>query len=436
MVFRSTSARPVAWLGMALALSCQSPTNGDGSTVPGKCSAEAPSLGIQKTDILFIVDNSESMTDKQAEVARELPAFVQVLQQQNAGVQQDFQIGLVTTSVYQNVLYNDAGYYIFYAEQAGRLQPVPDGLPDGGVVLGTGTERILSGSDPDLLDKFSRLVRVGITGSGQETPFEAMRLATTVWNDVSLDAGGNQGFLRDGAQLLAITVMDEDDCSEFADVMDAGWRPQVFIGIDKNRAPNFTDYCTLQSAKLAPPAAYYNVFQGLVDSTGALRNVVWADIGPVSLADKTAEAYEDLDAGTLRNVDCPISFGAGYRHLAMAELFDPGSPPVDLNDLDSICDENYHADLVGIAERAVANQSVQVYGVPDPSLLVVDITRDGGAVQACTTSGTTFLGGGDAGIGLIVYDQTPSGQEYVEFRGSCERRFDDTGVDVELFCVN
>jgi len=408
----------VLLLGAGGFAACQSPSSGSTSTVPGKCADLAPTTGAQKTDILFVIDNSESMFDKQAAVARELPAFVQVLQQ-GAGLQQDFQIGAITTSVYAQVLYDGGIFYRTYPTQSGKLQPVPDGLADGGVVLGTGTERILSGADPLLVDKFGRLVRVGIYGSGHETPFEATRLATSWWDSVPLTAGGNQGFLRDGAQLLIVTVMDEDDCSEWSDPSDAGWRPQVYVGVDKNRAPGFIDYCTQQSANLTSVDRYYAAFQGLKDSTGALRTIIWADIGPVSLADKAAVAYEDRDAGTLRNVDCPNSEGAGYRHRALALDFDSS-----LSDLDSICDPSYHDALVAIAGKAVARQSIQVANVPDPGLLRVTITRGTGVQSACTVAN-----------GGITFEVTPSGTEFVHFHGPCERQITDTGLSLSLLCA-
>jgi hypothetical protein len=433
-LFESLPIRAGCALAVWVGVGCQSPVDGNNSTVPGKCSSTAPLIGAQKTDILFVVDNSESMSDKQAEVARELPAFVDELQK-GAGVSQDFQMGLITTSIYQNALYNGALYYQPYPTQSGKLQPVPNGLPDGGVVLGTGTETILNGGDPNLVDKFGRLVRVGISGSGQETPFEAIRQATTTWANVPADAGGNQGFLRDGAQLLIITVMDEDDCSEFADVLDAGWRPNVFVGVDKNRAPNFTDYCTQQQTKLTSVQTYHDLYSGLKDSTGALRTIIWADIAPVAIEQdagscagppfpnpncRVAQAYPDLDAGTLRNVDCPNSFGAGYRHRAMATLFD-----ITLqNDIDSICNTSFHDTLVNIAGQAVARQTIQVYNVPDPALLVVQITRADGTIVSCTTSG-----------GGITYEQTPQGQELVHFAAACRRHIDDIAVTVQLLCA-
>jgi hypothetical protein len=449
LVFRTGAL--LVWAGWSGCL-CTSPIGGSGGTVPGKCSDNAPRVDIQKTDILFVVDNSGSMAAKQNQVATDLPAFVQTLQQ-GAGVQQDFQIGLVTTSVYQNAVYppppaaNGMLYYQWYGAQAGKLQPVPASTDggnattfDGGALTCGSGDVILNGGDPCLVNKFARLIRgVGINGSGQETPFEAARLATTVWNSVSADAGGNQGFLRDGAQLLIVTVMDEDDCSEFSDPFDGGWRPQVYIGTDKNEAPNFPDYCHQQQASLPPVQAYANVFKNLADSVGDPRLVIWADIGPVSLADKSAAVVEFHDggascsptaSGTNENVDCPTSCGAGYRHHDLATLFDS-----TLNDLDSICLADYGQSLVNIAATAVAGQTINVSGIPDPSLLIVSITRANGSVQNCTVDGTNLPNSNPAADN-ITFSTTASGQQIVQFHGACERRLDDLALGVTLLCVD
>ena len=431
----------LVWAAVAPGCLCQDPAGGNG-TVPGKCADNAARLDVQKTDILFVVDDSSSMTDKQNAVATELPAFVQAMQQ-GAGVQQDFQMGVITTSVYVNFLLNGTLHYFPYPLKEGKLQPVPPSTDGGGVILlpdgGTldctlSGEQILDGGDPCLVEKFGRLVRVGVNGSGQETPFEAIRLASTVWNDVPLSQGGNQGFFRDGAQLLAITVMDEDDCSEFDDVTDAGWRPQVIIQPDKNQAipdGGDTDYCTAQSSKLGTLQAYADIFKGLTDSQGAPRLMIWADIAPVGLdANRSVGLFQDFDAGTNRNVDCPISFGIGVRHRGMAQLFD-----TTLGDIDSICDANYHQALLNIAARAVAGQTVKVSGVPEPQLLIITITRANGTQQRCTVNGTDLPGANNA-VDNITFGTDNTGQQIVQFHGACERRLDDTALSVSLICVD
>ena len=56
-----------------------------------------------QTDILFVVDDSNSMSEEQEGVARELPTFVEMLQT-GAGVQQNLRVGLVNTSVLLRLL--------------------------------------------------------------------------------------------------------------------------------------------------------------------------------------------------------------------------------------------------------------------------------------------------------------------------------------------
>src|SRR5690242_3805101 len=94
------------WFGPAFVLSagvlaCVSPVEQPGSTVPGTCQQQAPLAAPEKTDILFVIDNSGSMAEEQQGIARELPAFIDELKK-GAGTGHDFQVGVVTTTVYQN----------------------------------------------------------------------------------------------------------------------------------------------------------------------------------------------------------------------------------------------------------------------------------------------------------------------------------------------
>src|SRR6185436_1175743 len=67
------------------------------STVPATCRNNAALVVPQATDILFVIDNSPSMAANQVSVANELPTFVAALAQ-GAGVTNDFQVGVITTS--------------------------------------------------------------------------------------------------------------------------------------------------------------------------------------------------------------------------------------------------------------------------------------------------------------------------------------------------
>ncbi len=155
---------------------CASPVENGTGNLPSTCQTQAPLIEPQKLDILFVIDNSNSMIEEQTGVARELSAFVDAIRKAG-GVRQDFHVGVVTTTVYQHTLVNGVDWWREYPDQAGLLRAVPDQLADGGFNYDTTNERVLLGDDPEIAPKFSKLVQQGIQGSGQETPFEAVRLA-------------------------------------------------------------------------------------------------------------------------------------------------------------------------------------------------------------------------------------------------------------------
>lgn len=398
----------LAGAGAGLWGGCSSPVDEPGSTVPGTCESEAPIIPVQKTDILFVIDNSGSMLEEQEGIARELPTFIAELKA-GAGLAQDFRVGVTTTSVYLRADINGDGvpeptqhFDQPPYDEAGRLQPVhaADGTETG--------ERFLESGDPQLVEKFRDLVQQGTGGSGQEAPFEAVRRA--------LAEGKNPGFLRDGARLLVVLVTDEDDCSS------TEREPPVFVTPLDPANPR--DECAEQSAKLTPVADYHAGLMALRDGQGAKREVLWATIGPVGLTDKAAQLI--VADGRVKNVDCPNSYGPGIRQKEMASLFDP-----TLVNLDSICRTDaagapsYREVLQRIASIAVTSQSIEVMSLPDPALVQVQLTRADGQVQLCTTQG-----------GQLTYEPAAEGRPArLLFQGDCLRRDTDKGVSVRLFCA-
>lgn len=391
-------------------LGCKtSPLDNVDSTIPRTCQAEAPLIEPQRLDILFVIDNSNSMREEQEAVARELTAFVDEIKKAG-GVRQDFNVGVITTSVYQHSSQNGVVFLREYPTQSGRLQPVPNAAPDGGVLLGTGTERILSGEDPQLVDKFARLVQQGVAGSGQETPFEAMRLALlSELTTRDLADGGNLGFLRDGARLLVVVITDEDDCSEI------GRPPKVTVSDNPAIA-----YCTEQANSLTTVGEYHRLFtEALKNSDGLPKEVIWTAIAPVARSNKAAMAV--IDNGQVRNIDCPTSNQAGFRLRQMAEMFDP-----TLVNLDSICDSSFRETLITIAELASVSQTIEVRNAPDTRMLQLSITRKDGAVVQCTQ-----LNGGIENVTQVEATK----RTRIRFGGACRRRADDVGIGIRLLCA-
>ena len=387
-----------------------SPVDDPNSTLPQTCQAQAPLVQPQRLDILFVIDNSNSMAEEQEGVARELTAFVQELRKAG-GVRQDFNVGVITTSVYIQGKIGDYSWYKLCPSESGHLRPVPDRLADGGLVLEANNERLLSGEDPQLIDKLALLVRQGVDGSGQETPFEAVRLALLDnLASIPIDQGGNLGFLRDGARLLIVVLSDEDDCSESV-------RPPLVTVTDDP----LTSACTVDAQKLRPVDEYYQMFtKRLTNADGSPRDIVWAAIAPVSRT-RPPVAKEVIENGQVRNVDCPTSGQAGSRHLAMAQRFDP-----TLANLDSICRDSFRQTLIDIASLAAVSQVLEVSNVPDGRLMRIGITRADGSVDNCTL----------ANEGLLDFTAGTGGSPAkVLFGNQCRRRSDDQAVVVQLLCA-
>jgi hypothetical protein len=417
---------------------CKSPVDQTGSTLSKACDETPPLLEAQKLDILFVVDNSNSMIEEQQGVADQSTAFVDSLRV-SGGVAQDLRVGVITTSVYQHVISpnfpppydfefcNPNGGLQFYCTQSGKLQPVPESQADGGFVTGMGSERMIDSSDPEFVPKFARLIHQGVSGSGQETPFEAIRLAFSPPLSVTpVAAGGNAGFLRDGARLLIVVMSDEDDCSEKI-------RPsRVYIGERSD-----VDYCEDQSNSLTPVSEYHDFIAGLTDSHGNLKEIVYTAIAPVSMVNKSAMLTRspaltpdggtevDDDGGVklqVRNIDCATSNEPGVRHRAMAESFF-----ADLSNLDSICRSNYKDTLLNIANLAGVSQTLELQGVPDEHVLQVLITRVGNtAPQLCTVDN-----------GGITWEPTAgaAGSGRIHFGNTCKRRRDDVSLKVDRLCI-
>lgn len=128
-------------------------------------------------DVLFVVDNSCSMMEEQANLGANLAAFLSFAQGQGV----DYQIAVTTTDV-------DPG------GQQGQF---------------VGVNRIITPLTSNVSQIFQANVNVGIAGATVEQGLEAAYMALTAPNI----AGHNAGFIRPHASLAVIFVSDEEDQS-------------------------------------------------------------------------------------------------------------------------------------------------------------------------------------------------------------------------------
>lgn len=162
-----------------------------------------------EVDLLFVVDNSNSMAPRQEMLAAQVGEFLSALDQTGL----DYRIAVTSTDM--------------------------DGVPsaaNGRFLAQSGTPRILSRATPDLRQVLSNRLRLGNQGSRVEQGLAAMRAALSE----PLKSGVNQGFLRDQALLAVVFLSDEEDQSPRADYAQFlnSLKPNLPMG-DKNWLVHF-----------------------------------------------------------------------------------------------------------------------------------------------------------------------------------------------------
>jgi len=206
----------------ALAQAACVPLHDGGSVPPDKpcpdgmhMALEVTTPGITPVDILVVVDNSMSMAEEQANLARSFPALLREILEGTDRVRvDDVHVGVVSTDM------GTGGYDV---GGGGCTDPV-DG--DDGILQHEPNPSV-SGCDaayssylsyaaeaPDsvAMDMLSRdfgcIVTLGIDGCAFEQPLKAGKRALVDHRD-----GANAGFLRPDSLLVVLFLTDEEDCS-------------------------------------------------------------------------------------------------------------------------------------------------------------------------------------------------------------------------------
>ena len=172
---------------------------------------ESQPLGTNRVDVLWVVDNSSSMLDEQAQLGREFASFVDALSLLGA----DVHLAAVSTDISEGGTFRRGPGDVI---AKGCFSP-PDDLATCGQrdpVLRTSDYKVDPNDPGSAIDAarlaadFRCLGQTGDCGEPIEMGLDAVRLALS---PESL-AGPNQGFLRDDAYLVVIVLSDEDDCSQ------------------------------------------------------------------------------------------------------------------------------------------------------------------------------------------------------------------------------
>ena len=191
----------------------------------------------REVDILFVVDNSQSMAGEQAELGSRFTTFTDALNGLDGGLP-DVRIAVINTNT-------GAGPYVLPAQGCRRLggdrgafqtqEPVGGvesfpfrcGLWRDAKYISTLNKGALTNFSEELtLESTFRCLATGVGTDGCqfEQPLQAIRFALQEdyearWLGGSFTAfNGNRGFLREDAFLGIFILSDEDDCSAPVDV--------------------------------------------------------------------------------------------------------------------------------------------------------------------------------------------------------------------------
>jgi hypothetical protein len=157
--------------------------------------------GCTKVDFLFVVDNSGSMEDDQANLIANFPNFITGIQSTLENVE-EYHVGVVTTDAY-------AGN-IPACQVLGGLVTRTGGTASSNDLCGPYADgRNYMTEQDDLASSFACAAQVGVSGNGIERPMNA--LEATVRGDHAGAGQCNDGFLRDDALLVLVIISDEWD---------------------------------------------------------------------------------------------------------------------------------------------------------------------------------------------------------------------------------
>jgi hypothetical protein len=221
---------PLTALVVTCACACTAPVIPIGSALDVGYVAvidNPPVIG-QDLDLLFVVDNSETMGGRQLALTHSFDKLMTHLEFAGGGVP-NLHVAVVSTDM--GVGDNPISGCNFAGDD-GKFQGTPRLLdcpaPEDAFLrdYGDGDQRSTNFGDGDRSAAFACISTLGTDGCGFEQPLRAMRRALDGSNPA------NDGFLRADAVLGIVFLTDEDDCSVFDSNM---FMPDEHGEVDKYR---------------------------------------------------------------------------------------------------------------------------------------------------------------------------------------------------------
>lgn len=153
----------------------------------------------RKLDVLFVVDNSGSMSTSQNNLANNFPSFIDKFIEKGY----DFRIAVTTTDAFYGDQFIATGCSLCNTEQTRFRTGVN---PPVYIIDRADYDLSQAGEETRLKNDFTLNVKVGTNGSGDERAFSSFKAA--------LSSNLNVNFHRADAFLAVVIVSDEEDFSQ------------------------------------------------------------------------------------------------------------------------------------------------------------------------------------------------------------------------------
>ncbi|MEZ4271248.1 MAG: VWA domain-containing protein [Myxococcota bacterium] len=373
-------------------------------------------LGSSNTDILFIIDNSNSMKEEQDNLIRNTGIFIEELAKSDNA----YRVGIVTTDA---------------IAEGGKLRmrrATQSELNAAGCNIGPDNSGLFylvrpALDDPQSQQKRCRLQEdfiatvksLGIEGSGREAGLAAARFS--VGDAVPSTVQHNDDFLRVDADLALIFMTDEDDCS-FAQYGSGPWgNARCYEEIAGAIAVNdFVDFFTeLKSSTSGIRATRAALIGGggfsgegnadfeprgcwLTNQSASTNCGCWSSSNDDFFCTYLEDFGHSCSEKDRCNLEACDALPAGRYHSFIKELrrrrLAAGFPGGTFED--SICLAEYDTTLLTIVRNVVLSECFELYEPPtDPALIQFSMTR---------VDGTT---GQSVPVGVPRYDPTDTQAE-------------------------
>jgi hypothetical protein len=300
---------------------------------------QSPATVNNQLDLLWVVDNSSSMTPLQTDMTDNFNSFID----QFVTKGYDFHLAVTTTDAYLSGAFWDNN---------ASLAKFRDGV--GGTL--TGVFDILS-TTPNLINVFVTNASQGAGGSGDERAFSSLKAA--------LNNPSNAGFLRSNSYMGVVILSDEDD---FSDPTRSEYSWLTRGGIADHAYDTVVDGVPA-NPNLESVDSYVSYLDGLTGTTGATRRY---SVSAITVLDNTCLASHIASS--------PSSI-IGLRYLEIA---------ADTNGVTgSICDSSYASTLDAIQQQII-ELGTQFYLSRTPIVSTITVDVNSVSVPEDATNGWTY----------------------------------------------